>query len=58
MSTDRGADGLRLETLAVHSGGEPDLATGAIAPPIHLSTTFRHGPAGGGPWRTGDHRQG
>ena len=46
MSTDRGADGLRLETLAVHAGGEPDLATGAIAPPIHLSTTFRHGPAG------------
>lgn len=37
---------MRLETLAVHAGGEPDAATGAIAPPIHLSTTFRHGPAG------------
>ncbi len=33
------------ETLAVHAGGEPDPATGAVAPPIHLATTFRHGPA-------------
>ncbi len=33
-------------TLAVHAGNEPDDATGAVAPPIHLSTTFRHGPAG------------
>lgn len=30
----------RFETLAVHSGGSPDEATGAIASPIHLSTTF------------------
>ena len=37
---------LRLETLAVHAGGEPDGATGAVAPPLHLSTTFAHGPAG------------
>ena len=37
---------MRLETLAVHAGGEPDAQTGAIAPPIHLATTFRHGPAG------------
>jgi cystathionine gamma-synthase len=36
----------RIETLAVHAGGEPDRDTGAIAPPIHLSTTFQHGPAG------------
>lgn len=36
----------RIETLAVHAGGEPDAATGAVAPPIHLSTTFAHGPAG------------
>lgn len=35
-----------LETLAVHAGAEPDPATGAIAPPIHLATTFQHGPAG------------
>ena len=38
--------GLRFETLAVHAGAEPDPETGAIAPPLHLSTTFRHGPAG------------
>ncbi|QIL19867.1 PLP-dependent transferase [Thermomonas sp. HDW16] len=33
-------------TLAVHVGNEPDPTTGAVAPPLHLSTTFRHGPAG------------
>ena len=37
---------MRFETLAVHAGGEPDPGNGAIAPPIHLTTTFRHGPAG------------
>jgi cystathionine gamma-synthase len=37
---------MRIETLAVVSGGETDPETGAIAPPIHLSTTFEHGPAG------------
>ena len=37
---------MRFETRAVHAGGEPDSPTGAIAPPIHLSTTFEHGPAG------------
>jgi cystathionine gamma-synthase len=31
---------MRFETIAVHAGHEPDPATGAIAPPIHLSTTF------------------
>ncbi len=36
---------MRLETLAVHAGGESDAATGAVSPPIHLATTFRHGPA-------------
>jgi cystathionine gamma-synthase len=35
----------RLETLAVHAGAEADAETGAVAPPIHLATTFRHGPA-------------
>jgi len=39
-------DKLRLETLAIHAGGTPDKETGAVAPPIHLSTTFEHGPAG------------
>jgi len=37
---------MKFETKAVHSGAERDAATGAIAPPIHLSTTFEHGPAG------------
>ncbi len=37
---------MRFQTRAVHAGGKPDPATGAIAPPIHLSTTFEHGPAG------------
>ena len=37
---------LHPATLAVHAGAEPDPETGAVAPPIHLATTFRHGPAG------------
>lgn len=37
---------LHPETVSVHVGNEPDDATGAVAPPIHLATTFRHGPAG------------
>ncbi|RDV00477.1 trans-sulfuration enzyme family protein [Trinickia dinghuensis] len=30
----------RFETLAVHAGHEVDLSTGAVSPPIHMSTTF------------------
>lgn len=37
---------IRPATVAVHAGNQPDDATGAVAPPIHLATTFRHGPAG------------
>ena len=37
---------MRFETLVVHAASEKDPATGAVAPPIHLSTTFEHGPAG------------
>lgn len=37
---------MRFETRAVHAGAEPDPETGALAPPVHLSTTFEHGPAG------------
>ncbi|WP_256645545.1 trans-sulfuration enzyme family protein [Thermomonas paludicola] len=37
---------LRPGTVAVHVGNECDADTGAVAPPIHLATTFRHGPAG------------
>jgi cystathionine gamma-synthase len=31
---------LRIETLAVHAGRSVDGATGAVTPPIHLSSTF------------------
>ena len=37
---------MRFETLAVHTAAEPDAHTGAIAQPLVLSTTYRHGPAG------------
>src|SRR5437667_3924231 len=36
---------VRLETIAVRAGAEIDPTTGALAPPLHLSTTFEHGPA-------------
>ena len=36
---------MRLQTLAVRAGAEVDPSTGAVSPPIHLSTTFEHGPA-------------
>jgi len=36
---------MKIETLAVHAAADPDPSTGAISPPIHLSTTFEHGPA-------------
>ncbi len=35
---------MKLDTIAVHAGGEPDPETGSLAPPIHLSTTFEHDP--------------
>ncbi len=31
---------MKLETLAIHAGNEPDSSTGAVSQPIHLSTTF------------------
>jgi cystathionine gamma-synthase len=31
---------IRIETVAVHTGHEPDSASGAVTPPINLSTTF------------------
>jgi cystathionine gamma-synthase len=36
---------MRPETIAVHAGAEADSASGALAPPLNLSTTFEHGPA-------------
>jgi cystathionine gamma-synthase len=38
--TVRGAGEPGFETLAIHAGAEPDPATGAVVPPISLSTTF------------------
>jgi cystathionine gamma-synthase len=35
---------MRIETIAVHAGHEPDAATGAVTPAIHLSTTFEREP--------------
>lgn len=37
---------MRIETLAVHAGHAPDRETGAVIPPIHLSTTFEREPDG------------
>src|SRR5512141_3017657 len=31
---------MHFETKAIHAGARPDPGTGAVAPPIHLSTTF------------------
>ena len=38
-----------LETIAVHGGAEVDPASGAVTPPIHLSTTFERERSGGYP---------
>ena len=35
-----------IETLAVHGAHGPDATTGAVAPPIYLSTTFERGADG------------
>jgi cystathionine gamma-synthase len=40
---------IRIETLAVHAGHSVDAATGAVATPIHLSTTFERDAEGGYP---------
>src|SRR5579885_3647792 len=37
---------MKIETLAVHAGRRADPATGAVTPPIHLSTTFERGADG------------
>jgi cystathionine gamma-synthase len=36
---------MKFETLAVHAGAERD-STGAIVPPLHLSTNYEHSPSG------------
>jgi cystathionine gamma-synthase len=37
---------MHFETKAVHAGAHIDEQTGAVAPPIHLSTTFERGASG------------
>ena len=37
---------MKIETLAVHAGRHTDPATGAVALPIHLSSTFERSPEG------------
>ncbi len=37
---------MRIETRAIHAGRRIDPATGAVTPPIHLSTTFERGADG------------
>lgn len=36
----------KFETKAIHSGQEPDKETGAVIPPIHLSSTFKQAEVG------------
>jgi len=38
---------MKIETMAVHLSRVIDSATGAVLPPIHLSTTFERDPDGG-----------
>ena len=38
--TKKGVPSVRISTIAVHVGAEPDPATGAVSPPVHLSATF------------------
>lgn len=45
----------KFDTLAVHAGAEPDPATGAVAPPIQLSTTFVHDNAAGLSYQRDEH---
>ncbi|WP_129629138.1 trans-sulfuration enzyme family protein [Candidatus Oscillochloris fontis] len=40
---------MKLETMAIHMGQTPDPTTGAVIPPIHLSTTFERAEDGSFP---------
>ncbi len=37
---------MKIETIAVHSGRATEPSTGAVTPPIHMSTTFEREPDG------------
>ena len=39
-------EGLGFETYAVHGGGPPDAATGAVNTPVYLSSTFQQDAVG------------
>lgn len=42
----RTSDDLRIETLAIHGGQQPDPSTGAVMPPVYLTSTYaQQGPA-------------
>src|SRR4051812_24325723 len=47
ISDPRRTPHMHIETIAVHAGHQVDPATGAVTPPIHLSTTFEREPDGG-----------
>ena len=36
-----------FDTRAIHAGQDPDLATGAVIPPLHLTTTYKQDGVGG-----------
>ena len=36
-----------FETRAIHAGQEPDLATGAVVPPIYATSTYKQDGVGG-----------
>ena len=36
-----------FNTRAIHAGQEPDPATGAVIPPVHLTTTYKQDGVGG-----------
>ena len=37
---------MHFRTRAIHVGNEPDPATGAVVPPIHVASTFAQPEAG------------
>jgi cystathionine gamma-synthase len=46
MGEEQEQQGWAFETLAIHAGQEPDEASGAVVPPISLSTTFAQSEVG------------
>ncbi|MEO7002239.1 MAG: aminotransferase class V-fold PLP-dependent enzyme [Ktedonobacterales bacterium] len=45
-ATRRPAHSQHIETLAIHADHDADPVTGAVTPPLHLSTTFERAPDG------------